>query len=113
MRQGADPGTPGFTEALHAARQAVKLTPHFPVAQDLLGALYMKEENNDLAEQAFRAALADDPSDQSAMYHLLTRVKKSDHADEVPDLLKRLAQAKQEAHNRDVQTSKYRIFEAE
>lgn len=111
-QQGVDPGTPAFIDAVNAAAQAVRLKPHYPLAQDLLGTLYIKADKNDLAAQAFRAALADDPNDQSALYHLLTLARKEGKSNDIPDLLKRLAQAKRKAQSRDVELSRYRILEA-
>jgi tetratricopeptide (TPR) repeat protein len=111
-RQGIEPGTPAFEEALQAAVRAVRLAPHFYLAQDLVGVLYLQSGRNDLASEEFRAALADDPADQSALYHLLTIARKGGQTQLTQDLAKRLAQAKQQAREEDIQASRYRILES-
>ncbi len=109
-RQGVRPRTPAFAEALEAASRAVSLNSHFTLAQDLLGVLYLQAGQNEVAIRAFQAALADDPRNQPALYHLLTAARKAGKTALAEDLVKRLAEAKQQAKDEDVRASRYRIL---
>jgi tetratricopeptide (TPR) repeat protein len=112
-RQGIEPGSALFNQALLAAQRAVTLNPDLLIARDLLGVLYLKNQRVELARQAFQEVVKRDPTNQSALYHLITLAQKSGEHSAVPDLLKRLAVAKQEAQKEDVRTSQYRILESE
>ena len=113
-RQGAQPGSAEFDEALHAALEAVRLKPDFTLARDVLSRLYQQAGETDRAIEQCRLALRDDPSDEAALYRLIrelqSRRRKEDGA-EVPALLKRFAALRDEARRREAEEGKYRLVE--
>ena len=50
-----------------------------------------------------------DPSDQSALYNLVIALRKTDNQAEIPDLLKRLAKARQEATRLEGERNRYKL----
>jgi tetratricopeptide (TPR) repeat protein len=77
-------------EELRAAVRATELDPHLVAAQDLLATIYMANGDSQEAIKHSRAALALDPNDQQAVYHLIVALRKTNEKDQIPLLLKRL-----------------------
>jgi len=94
-QQGYPKGTAGFAETLHAAKRAVQLNPKSVDAADLVASLYLQVNDIQAAITASRAALAIDPENPQALYHLILAVRKTDQRTELPELVKRLMQARQ------------------
>jgi tetratricopeptide (TPR) repeat protein len=112
-QQGAAAGTPEFREAIEAASQAVKLKPNFVLARDVLGNLYLKSDQTAKAIEQCRLALRENPSDQVATYHLLQALRKGrDPQGEIPGLLKRLADLREESQKQETAGIKYKLYEA-
>ncbi len=115
-RQGAQPGSPEFQQALNAAVEAVRLKPDFVLARDVLSRLYLQAGEVEKAAEQCRLALRDDPSDEIAMYRLIRALASPsglpDAAAEVPALLKRFTALREEARARRALESKYRLAEA-
>jgi tetratricopeptide (TPR) repeat protein len=111
VQKGVEPGTREFQLALQSAGRAVVLQPRLVLAHDILGSLYLQAGQYQLSIEQSRRALEYDSKDQSALYHLIIAQRKTGSSKELPDLLKRLAQLRQEAtkeasyRNRDRQTS--------
>jgi tetratricopeptide (TPR) repeat protein len=112
-QMGVEAGTPEFREALDSAVKAVRFKPDFAAAQNLLGALYMQENRFQLASQQFQAVLKKDPGDQTALYHLIQVSRKTGRSEDVPRLIKQLAQAKIKQRQRDEIAGRYRLVEAQ
>ena len=113
-RQGAQPGSPEFQQALDAGREAVRLKPDFVLARDVLSRLYLQAGEVEKAMEQCRLALRDNPSDEMALYRLIRALQSSgrqDRAAEVPALLKRFTALREEARQRQAQESKYRLVE--
>jgi tetratricopeptide (TPR) repeat protein len=114
IKRGALPGSPEFSEALKAAENATRLKPDFAVAGDLLSRLYLQADNTDAAIRECRRVLTIDPQDETALYRLVRALKKraaeKDLA-EVPDLMKRLADARKASQARQADASRYRLVE--
>jgi hypothetical protein len=53
--------------------------------------------------------LEQSPSDQSALYHLVMALRKTDNQAEIPDLLKRLAKARQDATRVEGERNRYKL----
>ncbi len=81
MEQGPAVGSPGYQKGLAAANRAVRLDPKLAQAHDLLTTAYLRAGKTDLAMEHSRAALQSDPQDQSAVYHLILALRKTDHKD--------------------------------
>ena len=112
--KGAQPDTPEFQQALHAAAEAVRLKPSFVLARDVLSRLYVQAGELDKAIEHCRLALRDDPSDEMALYRLIRALQSSGRADaaaEVPALLKRFTALREEGRQRQARESTYRLVE--
>ncbi len=112
-QNGAEVGTPQFKEAIAAASRAAQLKPEFVLARDLLGNLYLKSGQLDKSIEQSRLALHDSPSDQEALYHLIQALRKSgrDSKGELPVLVKRLADLRQESRKTEASENKYKLYE--
>ena len=110
-QQGKPEGTPEYKERLAAAQQAVKLDPNMAAAHDVLANIYLQADKTELAIRHCNLALEIDPSDQTALYHLILAIRKTDRQDEVPDLMKRLAALKKAATEEESKKVDYRLME--
>jgi len=111
LEEGKPEGSPEYKEEVDAAERAVKLDPKLVAAHDLLSAVYLENEHTDLAIEHGRAALALDPNDQQAVYHLIVAMRKSDQKDQVPALLKRLVDLRANAKSDQTSSRRYRLSE--
>ncbi|MFZ0733359.1 MAG: tetratricopeptide repeat protein [Candidatus Sulfotelmatobacter sp.] len=102
--------SPKFHEAVQSARKAVTLQPSLYVARDVLAKLYMQSGETKLAIHECRLALRDDPTDQTALYHLVLALRKTGDRSEIPDLLKRLAKARQDATKEEAERNRYKLL---
>jgi tetratricopeptide (TPR) repeat protein len=113
-KQGAQPGSAEFDEALHAALEAVRLKPDFTLARDVLSRLYLQAGDTGRAIEQCRLSLRDDPSDEMALYRLIRALQSrggKDDAAEVPALLKKFTALRDEARRREAEEGKYRLVE--
>lgn len=112
-KQGAQPGSAEFDEALHAALEAVRLKPDFTLARDVLSRLYLEAGQTDRAIEQCRLALRDNPSDEMALYRLIRALQSKGGKDaaEVATLLKRFTALRDEARRREAEEGKYRLVE--
>jgi tetratricopeptide (TPR) repeat protein len=114
FQQGGDVDTPQFKQALAAASRAAELKPDLLLAHDLLGNLYLKAGQLDKSIVESRRALAENPSDQEALYHLIQALRQSgkDSKGELPTLIKRLASLRQQARQAEASGNRYRLYES-
>lgn len=110
-QRGVEPGTPDFAEAVNAAETAVRLKPNFPLANDLLGSLYLREGKIAAAVKQFEMVLKEEPENESALYHLIVASKKDGRSEALPGLMKRLAEAKSLNKEKDQRLSRYTFVE--
>lgn len=101
LRRGASAGTPNFEEAIQSARRAIQLQPRFELARDVLARLYLQAGNLSEAIEQSRLAVAEDPADQTALYHLILALRKAQRTAELPPLLKRLTDLREEAMRKE------------
>jgi tetratricopeptide (TPR) repeat protein len=111
QESGKPVGTPEYKEEVEAATRAVQLDPHLVAAQDLLGAVYLEEGHTEQSIQHSRAALALDPNDQQAVYHLIVALRKADQKVEVPALLKRLLELRTNTKVNERTSKRFRLYE--
>ena len=109
----ADPGTPEFQLAMRSARKAVSLQPSLGAAHGVLAKLDLQSGNYQEAAVECRKALAGNPRDQVALYHLILALRKAGEKDEIPDLLKRLAVLRREAAKEESERYRYRLVEGD
>ncbi len=98
-QKGVPAGTPEFKEAIATAIRATQLNPDFVLPRDILGNLYLKSGQLDLAIAECRLALKINPSDQESLYHLIQALRQSGKGSktEMADLVKRLADLRRES----------------
>jgi tetratricopeptide (TPR) repeat protein len=101
LRRGAAPGNPDFAEALRLARKAVAIQPDLALAHDALGRLYLAVGRTADAIAQSRLAVTKDPSDETALYHLIFALRKGGQTAELPALVKRLKDLRQQAEEKD------------
>jgi tetratricopeptide (TPR) repeat protein len=104
------PDTSEFRQAVQSAKKAVALQPSLFVARDVLAKLYLQSGQTALAVQECRRALHDDPNDQTALYHLVLALRKTNDRAEIPELLKRLAKARQDAAKEEAEHNRYKLM---
>ena len=92
-----------------SAKKAVTLQPSLASAHDVLANFYLQSGQTDSAMVECRAALEHNPKDQTALYRLIVALRKTDRKAEIPDLLKRLAEARQEATRQEAENSRYKL----
>jgi tetratricopeptide (TPR) repeat protein len=108
-QNSAEPGTVEFKQGLDSAKRAVTLQPSLTAAHNVLAKYYLDSGQNELAAKECRVVLEKDPSDQSALYHLVIALRKTNKQAEIPDLLKRLASARQEATRVEGERNRYKL----
>ena len=110
LSQGSlEPGSSEFRKGLDSAKRAVILQPSLVVAHNVLAKYYLDAGQNELAAKECRMVLEKKPSDQSALYHLVLALRKTGGQAEIPDLLKRLAKARQDATRQEGEQNRYKL----
>ena len=112
-QQGAEPGSPDFETAMRSAKEAVALRPSLEPAHSVLAKLYLQAGQFAEAATQCRKALEIDPKDQTAVYHLIQALRKTDKKDEIPALLKRLAQLREDATKEEREQYRYKLVEGD
>lgn len=110
-QKGADPGTPEFQLAMRSAKRAVALQPTLGAARAVLAKLYMQTGQYQDAIEQCRKALVSDPKDQTAVYRLIQALRKTGQNKDIPELLQRLAQLREQATSEERERYRYKILE--
>jgi tetratricopeptide (TPR) repeat protein len=110
-QRGSDPGSLEFREAMASAKKAISLRPSLAGARDLLAKLYLQAGQNEAAIEQCRKALSIDPKDQTALYHLIQGLRKNGRTNDIPDLLKRLADLRLEGTKEEAEHNRYKLVE--
>jgi tetratricopeptide (TPR) repeat protein len=111
-QSGPDPDSAEFQTAVRSAKRAVALQPTLVPARDVLAKLYLQAGQNQAAIEQCREALKSHPKDQTALYHLIQGLRKTGSKQELPDLLKRLAELRVESTKEEREHNRYRLVEA-
>ena len=110
-QKGAEPGTPEFQLAMRSAKKAVAMQPTLAAARAVLAKMYMQTGEYQAAIDQCRKALISDPKDQTAVYRLIQALRKTGQKAEIPDLLKRLAQLREQATKEERERYRYKLIE--
>jgi tetratricopeptide (TPR) repeat protein len=110
-QKGADLGSPEFRLAMRSAQRSVSLQPTLGAARNVMAKLYMQAEQYPEAVEQCRQALKSDPKDQTALYRLIQALRKTGQKSEIPDLLKRLAQLREQATKKERERYRYKLIE--
>jgi tetratricopeptide (TPR) repeat protein len=108
---GPDPGSAEFKKAMDSAKKAIWLRPALAGAHDVLAKLYLQSGLTEAAAEQSRKALASDPKDQTALYHLIQALRKAGKKDEIPNLLKQLADLRMESTKEESEHYRYKLVE--
>lgn len=111
VQKNPDVGSPAFNQAIASAQRAVKVQPGLVAARDTLAKLYLQAEKDQLAVEQSREALRYDPNDQVGLYHLIVGLRKTGQKEELPVLLKRLAELRQKATREEGEHNRYKLIE--
>jgi tetratricopeptide (TPR) repeat protein len=109
MNQAPESDSPAFKEAMQEAMIAAKRKPDLVEAHNQLASMYMTLAQYDRAIRECRTALQYDPANESAMYHLIISLRHSGHNDELPPLVKRLAEMHQESLRHETDRKRFRL----
>jgi tetratricopeptide (TPR) repeat protein len=110
-QKGVEPGTPDFKTAVSSAQRAVALRPSLAPAHAVLSKLYLQAGQTQAAIDQCRKALAIDPNDQTSVYRLIQALRKTGDKSEIPALLKRLAQLREQATQQERERNRYKLVE--
>jgi tetratricopeptide (TPR) repeat protein len=102
-------GSAEFRQAMQSARKAIALQNTLVGAHDVLAKLYLQSGETEAAIKECRDALKNDAKDQAALYHLIVALRKTDRRTEIPELLKRLAEARQDATKQEAEQNRYKL----
>jgi tetratricopeptide (TPR) repeat protein len=108
-QKSPEPGSAEFEEGMSSAKKAVTLNPSLTAAHDVLAKFYLDTGQSELAVRECRLALEQSPEDQTALYRLVLALRKSKDQSEIPDLLKRLAKARQNAAKEEAERNRYKL----
>ena len=103
------PGSAEFQQALQSARKAVLLQPSLSAAHNVLAKLYLQSGQTSAAIKECRLVLQRNPTDQTALYHLVLALRKTNDKAEIPALLQRLAKARQDATREEAEHNRYKL----
>ncbi|HET7102551.1 MAG TPA: tetratricopeptide repeat protein, partial [Terracidiphilus sp.] len=110
-QQGAAPGSTEFASAMRSAKAAVALRPSLEPAHGVLAKLYLQAGQFADAAAQCRKAIALDPKDQTAIYHLIQALRRTENKNEIPALLKRLAELRQQASVEEREQYRFKLVE--
>ena len=108
-QQAPAPGSADFQQALRSAKKAVALQPGLTAAHNVLAKLYLRSGDIRSAINECHTALQQNPNDQTALYHLVLALRKTDDKGEIPEVLKRLAKARQQATQEEAEHNRYKL----
>ena len=101
--------SPEFREAMQSAKKAIAIQNTLVGAHDVLAKLYLESGQTEASIKECRDALKIDAKDQAALYHLIVALRKTGRKAEIPVLLKRLAEARQDATKDEAEQNRYKL----
>jgi tetratricopeptide (TPR) repeat protein len=111
--QDPQPGTPEFTTALSSAEKAIAINPGLGPAHTILAKLYITAQRYSEAVAECRKALQYDPANQTALYHLVHALRRTDQKDEIPEVLKQLAAVRQQSNKKKREENRFKLVEGD
>lgn len=109
--EGPHQGSSDYAEEIAAAKRACDLDPSMVAAHDLLATIYLRNGYTSLAIKQSNAALAVNPKDQQAIYHLVLGLRKTGEKDRISALLTQLAALRNAAQSDAAQNKRYQLQE--
>ncbi|HEV2324853.1 MAG TPA: tetratricopeptide repeat protein [Terracidiphilus sp.] len=112
MMKGPDPQSAEFKEAMRNAEDAARIKPDLVDAHNQLASMYMSLGQYGQAVKECRTALQYDPSNESALYHLILSLRHTgEKSEDLQPLVKRLAELHQQSLKRETDRKKFRLVE--
>jgi len=111
VQKNPDVDSAEFRKAVASAQRAVQLKPDLVPARDTLANLYLQSGRNQLAIKESRTALRYNPADQTALYHLIVGLRRTGAKEELPNLLKKLAELRRTAAREEGEHNRYKLIE--
>jgi len=109
-QKGPEAGSADFQQGLKSAEKATSLDPSLTAAHNVLAKFYLDSGQFAPAARECRRVLEKEPADQTALYHLVMALRKTgDDKKEIPELLKRLAKARQDAAKEEGERNRYKL----
>lgn len=108
-QKAPDPGSAEFQQGMKSAEKAAALDPGLTSAHNVLAKYYLDAGQYAQAAKECRIVLEREPADQTALYHLVMALRKTGGQAEIPDLLKQLAKARQEATKEEGERNRYKL----
>jgi tetratricopeptide (TPR) repeat protein len=109
MNQTPQPESPAFKEAMQETLLAAKSKPDLVEAHNQLATMYMSLGQYDRAIKECKTALQYDPANETAMYHLIISLRHSGQNDELPTLVKRLAELHKDSLRHESERKSFRL----
>ena len=100
-----------FKTALRSAKKAVSLQPILGLRIICWRSSICRWGKTAKPSRRAEKPLNINPKDQTAVYHLIQALRKTGDKTELPDLLKRLAELRQEATRQEEQHNRYKLVE--
>ncbi len=111
-QQGVETGSAQFRTAMTAAKRAVALRPELAPAHAILAKLYLQSSDYKSAIAECKRTLQLNPKDQTSVYRLIQALRKAGSTAEIPGLLKRLAQLREDATREERERYRYKLVGA-
>ena len=112
MMDGPDPHSTAFKEAMQNAAAAAEIKPDLVDAHSELASMYMSLGQYDRAVKECRKALQYDPSNETALYHLIISLRHTGHEEDLKPMVRRLAELHKESLQRETDRKRFRLVEA-
>lgn len=110
--QGNETDSAASAEARRHVLLAIQLKPDMVEARDLLANIEAAAGQYDLAIEQCHQALELDPTDQTAIYHLIVALRHTpQRAGEIPPLVKRLSQLQQTSLQQETDRKRFNLVE--
>jgi tetratricopeptide (TPR) repeat protein len=109
--EGKAEGSPEYKEEVEAAQSAIRLDPGLVAARDLLSAAYYANGHMEKVIEQSRAALATNPSDEPAVYHLMLALRKTGRDQEAHAALEQLVNLRANSKVNDAPVRRYHLYE--
>jgi DNA-binding SARP family transcriptional activator len=108
-QMGAKVGSPEYAEAEEHARRAVRLDPQRASAHELLAEVESEKGNLRDSISQWKASLALEPGDQTAMYHLMRALRQSGDRAGSDALVQELANVHQQTRDEESKRKRFQI----
>jgi tetratricopeptide (TPR) repeat protein len=108
-QKAPEPGSAEFANGMASAHKAVTLDPSLTAAHNVLAKYDLDSGHFADAAKECRIVLEREPTDQTALYHLVVALRKTNMPDEIPGLLRRLAAARQDATRQEAERNRYKL----